>query len=126
MAKKGGTFASAVEQIASSLREASDSKRRLEVLMGNRWEFRLPTATAVLTVLFPNDFTVYDARVCGVLKRFSELANMPFSDDLWASYLDFKKAVESSAPMAFSLRDKDRHLWGKSFFDEVTDAVKNV
>ena len=82
------------------------------------WEFRLPTATAILTVLYPADFTVYDIRVCNSLDRFHNLAHGRFSDTLWERYLIFKAAVENEAPAHLSLRNKDRYLWGKSFYED--------
>ena len=41
-----------------------------------KWAFRLPTASAILTVLYPDVFTVYDRRVCKVLGAFDQLANI--------------------------------------------------
>jgi hypothetical protein len=37
-----------------------------DILMRD-WGLRLPMASAILTVLFPEEFTVYDQRVCGSL-----------------------------------------------------------
>src|ERR1700676_201640 len=52
LAKKAGTFAAAVREISASLVASSSAKNKLQVLM-NEWGFRLPTATSVLTVLYP-------------------------------------------------------------------------
>jgi hypothetical protein len=58
--RANGNFACAVDQIAEALHGTSDPKGRLAILMENeKWGFRLPTATAVLTILFPQEFTVY-------------------------------------------------------------------
>jgi len=61
-----GSFAGAVSEIAVTLHSTPGQKERHQLLMG-KWGFALPTATAILTILYPNEFTVYDYRVCGVL-----------------------------------------------------------
>lgn len=115
--KLAGSFSSAVSRIASDLAAKEQPKNKLEVLM-LAWAFRLPTATAILTILYPDDFTVYDVRVCDSLKRFHNLSHRGFSDSLWEQYSAFKAAVESKSPAHLSLRNKDRYLWGKSFYEE--------
>jgi hypothetical protein len=93
--RAGGSLACAVKQIAKGLYDATDSKDRLRLLM-NDWGFRLPKATAILTLLFPEGFTVYDKRVCKLLTDFHELQERRFTDRLW-----------------------DRYLWGKSFYEQI-------
>src|SRR4030067_3442080 len=72
-----GNFAQAVSTIAKSLRNAESPKERLEVLM-THWRFRLPMASAILSVFYPRYFTVYDVRVCSVLKAHHNLGNLRF------------------------------------------------
>ena len=115
--KLGGKFSSAVSKIASELAANEEPKDKLKSLMHN-WKFRLPTATAILTILYPTVFTVYDVRVCDSLNRFHNLADRRFSNSLWEEYSAFKTAVESATPAHLSLRNKDRYLWGKSLYDE--------
>jgi hypothetical protein len=81
-----------------------------------KWGFRLPTASAILTVLYPEEFTVYDARVCEVLGGFGGLGDRKWSPEMWREYRRFVDAVRTNAeaPAALSLRDRDRWLWGKS------------
>jgi hypothetical protein len=76
--------------------------------------FRLPMASAVLTILFPEEFTVYDTRVCERLGDYGWLANRS-GDALLEGYRDFVAAVRSAVPAGLSLRDCDRWLWGESF-----------
>jgi hypothetical protein len=114
LATNAGSFAEAVKQIAAALNPTSEAKDRLAILIG-RWQFRVATATAILTVLYPSEFTVCDARVCEQLynilphppfpKRLSE--NNSFSNRLWEQYKLFKKAVQDNTPAELSLRDKD-------------------
>ena len=115
-----GNFSEAVAQIASALSSTEDRKERLAVLMRD-WKLRLPTASAVLTVLYPEDFTVYDQRVCKMLDM--QYRTAPFSETLWSHYEKYKDAVCRSTPAGLSLRDRDRFLWGKSFWqDAIRDA----
>lgn len=120
-----GSFPKAVERISRSLFASADRKQRLKILM-NEWGFRLATATAILTVLYPKQFSVYDVRVCGQLRppgRYNKLAAQRFSEHLWQNYEQFLDAVKASVPQKRALRDKDRFLWGRSFYDDVVKAV---
>lgn len=116
--KTRGGFAAAVKTIADSLRASTGPKQRLEIVM-KRWGFRLPMASAILTVLYPDDFSIYDVRVCSQLGAFYELAGRKFSDRLWADYEKFLTAVNTFTPDDLSLREKDRYLWGRSFYEDV-------
>ncbi|PYF07877.1 hypothetical protein [Ureibacillus chungkukjangi] len=112
----------AVKSITAEVNLLTDSKQRLKYLMAN-CGFRLPMASAILTVLFPDSFTVYDVRVCNVLQeqgfRYHSLTDRKFSDGLWEEYTEYIKAVSTAAPEEFSLRDKDRYLWGQSFYEQL-------
>ena len=48
----------AVDSLLTAISEAKDQRTRLSVLIEG-WGFRLPMASAILTVLYPEDFTVY-------------------------------------------------------------------
>jgi hypothetical protein len=117
-----GSFSRAVEYISRSLTSARNPEQRLKLLMTS-WKFQLPTATAILTILYPEDFTVYDVRVVGQLKDFDRLAALPFSDRMWNEYLRYKRAVEESTPNDLSLRDKDRWSWGKSLYEQCASEI---
>lgn len=113
--KQPGGFAEAVKGIAASLHASACPMRTLEVLM-KEWGFHLPIASAILTILYPDDFSVYDIRVCEQLGAFKKLADRQFSDGLWKDYQRFLNGVKATAPERLSLRDKDRYLWGRSFY----------
>jgi hypothetical protein len=87
------------------------------------WGFRVPMASAILTVLYPMSFTVYDFRVCEELKRFQNLPNKTNFDSLWNEYKSFLDAVNEAGPSGYSLRDKDRCLWGKSFSRQLAKDI---
>jgi hypothetical protein len=120
------TADAAVLEICTALTNAADARARLQELM-HTWDFRLATASAILAVLYPDEFTVYDIRVCEALDsqtgRWTKLADASFSSALWNEYLAFKSAVEAAAPQHLNLRDKDRYLWGKSFYEDASNAL---
>jgi hypothetical protein len=92
------------------------------------WKFRLTTASAILSVFYPEEFSVYDYRVCDELKLidkrndFKNLANRS-SKSVWPGYLDFLATVGRSAPAEFTLRDKDRWFWGQSRYRDVMKDI---
>ena len=87
--------------------------------------FRLPMASAILTVLFPEEFTVYDIRVCDSLGKFHSLKNKTNFDNLWEAYSQYKREVEEKAPTGYSLRKADQFHWGRAFFRQLEEDVKN-
>jgi hypothetical protein len=110
-----GSFAVATGRIAAALSASEDRKERLGILMRD-WELRLPMASAILTVLYPEEFTVYDWRVCKMLSF--PYKESRFSERRWLEYESYKGAVLKSTPSGLSLRDSDRFLWGKSLRED--------
>lgn len=111
--KASGSFKSAVSKIASSLWSCSERKERFRVLVED-WGFALPTATAILAILYPTEFTVYDYRVCDEISH-KYRPYLYALDSAWSEYEEFQKSVEREAPADLCLRDKDRFLTGRSF-----------
>jgi hypothetical protein len=109
---KAGSFSAAVREIARELREVVGPEQRMGALL-TKWGFRLPTASAILAVLYPDTFTVYDTRVCRVLGDFHQLADQKWSPEMWRRYQQFVAAIRNAAPPGLSLRDCDRSLWGR-------------
>jgi hypothetical protein len=119
LARTAGSFSNAVKHISTALFNANDAKERLGLLMNPPWKFRLATATAILTVLYPEEFTIYDERVVEELPQFKLLGYKSFSNAMWEQYREFKRAVENyCTPDQLCLRDKDRFLWGMSFYQK--------
>lgn len=79
----------------------------------SKWGFALPTATTVLAIISPDDFTVYDWRVCDEL-NLGYLLWRVFSDRLWQDYKAFLRSLVDGTRAGFSLRDKDGFLIGRS------------
>jgi hypothetical protein len=120
--RANGNFSAAVTQIAAALFATKDRKERLAILMRD-WGLRLPMASAILTVLYPKDFTVYDRRVCDMLKlRYRDWP--PFSEKRWNEYERYQDAVCRSTPPGLSLRDRDRFLWGKSLRKDAKSGAR--
>ncbi len=62
-----------VRDLTSALFIAASARDRLSILT-QTWRFKLAMASAILTVLWPDEFTVYDVRACGQLGDFHALA----------------------------------------------------
>jgi hypothetical protein len=112
LAKIAGSFNAAVKEIAADLHAAPVPEQQLGLLL-TKWGFRIPTASAILTVLYPDKFTIYDIRVCNALHDFHGLVNMRWSPAAWREYQRFTAAVRDAAPQGLCLRDCDRWLWGQ-------------
>jgi hypothetical protein len=113
---------SAVIALTKSLAKAENRKARMKILFED-WGFLLPMASAILTVLYPMSFTIYDVRVCEELNDFDKLQNKTNFDSLWNGYEKFIAAVKEAKPSEYSLRDKDRCLWGKSFYGQLKNDI---
>lgn len=113
----------AIASLLEEIKSAPTPAKRLGVLMDG-WGFRLPMASAILTVLYPEDFTVYDVRVCEVLDDFKDAQYMKPLDILWQRYQAYVAAVKAAVPSVGELRNKDRYLWGKSFATQLEGDIQ--
>lgn len=83
-------------------------------------------ASAVLTVLYPDDFTVYDIRVREQLKY----PDITYAKDSVESYFNkylpqvLKMGREISQDPTLSLRDCDRTLWAKSWYENLQKFLR--
>jgi hypothetical protein len=102
-----------VRDLTASIALARDDRARLQLLIAD-WGFGLPMATAILSILWPQTFTVYDVRVCEQLGAFGELAHLTNFDNIWSGYVRYRDQVSKAAPSLTTLRDKDRFLWATS------------
>jgi hypothetical protein len=118
------TLDAAVKELTIGVAKRSKTKDKLRYLFEN-WKFRLPMATAILTVLYPKDFTIYDIRVCEIIGNFHNLDSLTKFENIWLKYQEFKQEVEKIAPNNLCLRDKDRFLWGKSFYEQLVRDIGN-
>lgn len=118
----GSSYHAAVEKLGKELFVARCPEERLRIMLVD-WKFRLPTATAILSVLYPTDFTIYDVRVCAALEDFKPLNDIRWSHQLWERYEEFKTAVRKATPGLETFRDKDRWLWGKSKYKDLRKQI---
>lgn len=119
------TLEEASRTITSHLHNESISDfDRFHYLLG--LGFRIPMLSAILTVLYPERFLVYDYRICShpgfdEFKKLENPSKDPQSD--WRLYQAYIDAVIISTPSWMSLRQKDQYLWGKSFALQLKDDV---
>ncbi len=109
----GEDLDSIARRLTTSLYHAPDDRERLRILLHD-WGFLLPMASAILTVLWPASFTVYDIRVCDELGDCHKLGNRTDFDRVWSGYLEYRSKLQPHAPAGLTLRDADRYLWGRS------------
>lgn len=119
-----------VRELSSSLYDAPDERERMRVLM-KEWNFALTMASAILTVCWPETFTVYDYRVCERLMAagagdFRQLHNWTNFEKVWEGYAEFKSRLAELAPSGLSLRDQDRYLWGESTYLQLEEDIQRL
>lgn len=114
---------SAVSALIADIQSTSSRKNQLRILM-EQWKLRLPMSSAILSVLYPANFTIYDTRVCGVLNDFQRLGSLTSFERIWTEYERYCERVHEAVNEKYSLRDKDRYLWGKSFALQLEADIK--
>lgn len=107
------------EEITANIFHKTD---KMEYLI-KEWKFRLPTASAILTVLYPDQFSIYDFRVCEILNNYKNLGDKANADELKKGYDEFLEDVKMEVPQKIKLRDKDKYLWGKSFYNNLSENL---
>lgn len=110
-----------VKDLTNNIYNAKDDKEKLKVLIKD-YGFRLPMASAILSLLYPDNFTIYDIRVCDTFPNYKGLDNLTF-EKLWVGYCNYIDSVKNYSSQILSLRDSDRHLWGKSFFEQLNSDL---
>lgn len=115
---KNGTLDNSIKNISNDIYRANTSKDKLEIMI-KKYKFGLPMATAILTVLYPENFTVYDYRVREQLK-----INTIYGVDKYFSEF-LPKVKEYSNSLDKNLRNTDKELWGKSFYEDLQKLIKN-
>jgi hypothetical protein len=121
--RRRGSLDEAVQALCADLYSAVDDEQRLSVMLSG-WGFRLPMATAILTILWPDAFTVYDIRVCDQLQAFHKVADKSVSK-IWPEYQAYREAVTTAVPEQELLRDKDRVLWSRNAIARLEADVKS-
>jgi hypothetical protein len=126
LAKKAGSLERAATQCTSALFKAESAEARLLLAMKD-WGFYLPMASSILSVLWPEEFTVFDVRVCEELVRdklgdFRTVGNL-IPEHVWPEYCRYREAVDRAVPeLAFrrqfpaDLGKLRRHLYSTLVF----------
>jgi hypothetical protein len=125
---KSGSLEQAVLEITRPIKEKKKPIEKLTFLV-KEWKFDLPMATAILSTLYPTDFSVFDYRVCehSSFKRFEYLKNASNMDKKIEGYFEFLDELKKSIPEMpnlHSLKEKDEYLWGKSFAEQLHKDIE--
>lgn len=112
-----------VRDLTRKIFVAGDSKEKLRILIED-YGFRLPMASAILSLLYPDDFTIFDVRVCETFPEYKRLDNLIFKN-LWKGYCKYIESVRNYGSQELSLREKDRLLWGKSFYEQLQSDIES-
>lgn len=109
-----GTLNSIIKKLTKEIYRERNTKKRLEILL-NDWGFRLPMASAILTVLYPEEYTIYDYRVRKQIGMSSDFSGK--KNQIEQYFTEFLPRVRRNREMR--LRDSDKYLWGKSFYQDL-------
>jgi hypothetical protein len=108
--KRGVDLGVTVERLTRQIHEAATDEGRLRIFLED-WEFQLPMSSAILSVLYPVRFTVYDVRVRDELGIRGFAGRKDQVERYFSEFVPRVRSVEHPG----TLRDKDRYLWGKSW-----------
>lgn len=105
-----------IHSITSEVFQAKTPEQKLTVLTSIP-SIGIPMASAILTVCYPDDFTVADYRACAALKNLGEeiIGNPTAKISTYFEYLE--KCKKLARKYNFSLRNFDRILWAKDFYE---------
>lgn len=114
--------------INQAVQSAAAPKKEIRILALERLDsipgIGLATATAILTVCYPNDFTIIDQRV------LAQLGLSPDTTDKWTAeeYLErFLPAVKERAnAWGCTLREADKALWGLSVSKRMEHIIRST
>lgn len=111
-----------VKEITEKLYKERDPIKKVNLLA--EIEFvGIPIASAILTVCFPDDFTVLDYRVWNILKERGLVdGSKPTTIERYLNYVDICK--RQAKQLNVSLRDFDRTMWGKSFYNDLVQFLE--
>ena len=112
-----------IKELTQGISDKQLPEEKMEWLISD-WRFRLPIASAILTVLYPDEFTIYDVRVCKTIDSHKSLADRTKFQNLWKGYLEYKDKVSQYGP-EMSLREKDKYIWGESFYTDLKEDSVN-
>ena len=123
--KKGfANLEDASRALTKQIYQASSPKEKMKIML-TEWGFKLPMTSAVLTVLYPYEFTVFDFRVCEILGKYENIEGRTNIDYIWPVYQNYISDVRKATPGIKDLRNKDRSLWSQSFCNQLKKDIEN-
>ena len=113
------------KKISNGIFQAPTKKEKIKNLLEDGL-FRLPIASAILSVFYPNEFTIFDYRVCQhpELRKYRYLSSCKL-DRTIDGYIEFIETIKKLPIPGQSFRDKDKYLWSKSFCEDLEKDIKN-
>src|SRR3989338_6236150 len=136
---RAGFLNAVVKDLIEAIHGEEDGNAKLDILL-DKDGFDIAMASAVLTILYPKIFTVYDYRVRDQLNKQIEklnkgsktklenvkdlgtVSNRQEKKKLYWEYVKLVRDTDSK----LSLRDCDRALWGKSWYEDLQDFIGSV
>lgn len=114
-----------VRTITEEIFKASTRQEKLKLLT-DIYGIAIPMASAILAVCYPDQYTIADYRAKAALKVLGEelLGDLTAQDSAYFEYVD--KAKVLAKKHGVSLRDFDRILWGKDFYEGENGLQKLV
>lgn len=119
-----GNLEQGVETIIKTIYTATTHKERY-IYLRCTCGFGLPTVSAYLSVFYPNDFSIYDYRVCNMLGDHHKAKSKSNPNSSWKAYQAYLEDVRGFIPKDGNFRDADKLLWGKSFYKDLTKDIQN-
>ncbi len=109
-----------IKELSSDIFNATTKEEKLRRLLKRRCGIDISIASAILTILYPKDFTVYDFRVRGSER---DITTLPLEEKIETYFKEYVEKVKASEPN-LTLRDCDRALWGKSWYEDLQAFIK--
>jgi hypothetical protein len=117
-----------IKRLTRKLYEEADDNKRLGMLTDIEG-IHLAMASAILTVLDKEKYTIYDFRACEHrdLKQFKKLKDKEKGKITWKDYKEYIDAVKKiqKEENIINLRETDKALWGISFMDDLKNNIKD-
>lgn len=110
-----------IRSLMCRVADATDPKTKIQIL-DDIDGIGLPIASAILAVCYPDEFTIVDIRAKKALKEIAEedevkkiIGDPSASIDAYLEYIQLCKDL--AIRYSVTLRDFDRFLWGKDFYE---------
>ncbi len=103
-----------VKDLTAKIFSATDDRQKLKVLIDD-YQFRLPMSSAILSLRYPDNFTVYDVRVCNTLTNLRGLDTNTNFEKLWLGYKDYIDNVKKMSHKIFHFGTKTAFFGANHF-----------